>query len=152
MHRRRTRDRSADISSSWSVGLGRGLDLMKATFWNHAFPPHAHDFYVIEVVEAGTDEFRCGARTWLAKPGDIVVIGPGEVHTGRPGRGGPLCYRSLYPHADFLAELAEQVHGRRCELRFRAPVIADPPPPGGSPGPTPTWRAPARPWRWRPAS
>src|SRR5688572_17658084 len=105
MRSRHTRSQSADITSAWNVGLGRGLDLMKAIFWAHAFPPHAHDFYVIEVIEAGVDEFQCGSQTWLAKAGDIVVIAPGEVHTGRPGNGGPLCYRSLYPRGDFLADV-----------------------------------------------
>jgi AraC-like DNA-binding protein len=126
MRSRRTHGRSSDSSSTWNVGFGRGLELMKATFWAHAFPPHAHDYYVIEVIESGTDEFRCGSQAWRAVPGDVVVIGPGEVHTGRPGRGAPLCYRSFYPRGDFLAEIAEEVHGVRCEPRFPSPVISDP--------------------------
>jgi len=51
MRSRRTSSGSADISSAWHMGLGWGLDLMKATFWTHALPPHAHDYYMIEVIE-----------------------------------------------------------------------------------------------------
>src|SRR4051794_27686343 len=47
----------ADDSVAWHSDLGRGLDLMKATFLTHEFPPHSHDAYVVEVIEAGADEF-----------------------------------------------------------------------------------------------
>lgn len=108
-----------------ALDFGRGFDVMKATFQAHHFPPHAHDTYVVEVVEFGVDEFQCGAETCRATCGDIVVISPGEVHTGRPGPNGPLSYRSLYPRGELMADIVEQVHGRRWEPRFRSPVITD---------------------------
>jgi hypothetical protein len=119
--------RRADVSAAWHVDFGRGFDAMKATFQAHHFPPHAHDTYVIELIEFGVDEFQRGAQMWRAARGDIVVISPGEVHTGRPGQDRPLSYRSHYPRGELLADVVEHIHGRRWEPRFRSAVITDKP-------------------------
>jgi AraC-like DNA-binding protein len=60
-----------------------------------------------------------------AGPGSVVVLEPGEAHTGGPADPPDFTYRVMYPAAGLLAEglLAQ---GARRLPRFREPVIADP--------------------------
>lgn len=81
------------------------LELMRARFDTHVFPRHWHDTYVIEVVEQGVDEFSCNGSTHLAPAGSIVLINPGEVHTGASAGAIPLAYRSFYPTQELLSRL-----------------------------------------------
>lgn len=85
------------------------MEVMKAVFTGHAFPRHFHDTYVIEVVEEGADEFQCAGRQCLAIKGEIVVINPGEIHTGKPADDRTLRYRSFYPSAEAMTEISEEV-------------------------------------------
>src|SRR6185437_15278784 len=55
-----------------------------------------------------------------AGPGSVVVLEPGEAHTGGPADPPDFTYRVMYPAAGLLAQ------GARRLPRFREPVIADP--------------------------
>jgi AraC-like DNA-binding protein len=101
-----------------------GMEVMKAVFTGHAFPRHFHDTYVIEVVEEGADEFLCAGKKCLATKGEIVVINPGEVHTGKPADDRPLQYRSFYPSAEAMTEISEEV-GDGALPWFSSTVIRD---------------------------
>jgi hypothetical protein len=46
-----------------------GLDLLQARFTTYAFARHWHDYYVISLVEAGAQSFRCQRKTYLTPPG-----------------------------------------------------------------------------------
>jgi AraC-like DNA-binding protein len=60
----------------------------------------------------------------------VVVLEPGEAHTGAPADPPDFTYRVMYPAAGLLAEglLAEGLLAERMHRvpRFREPVIADP--------------------------
>lgn len=88
------------------VPLLRGMEVMSAAYRRHAFPPHSHETFVIELVESGSDEFVCAGRRYWTEPGDIVVLNPGEVHTGRPHGSRWLHYRSFYPTPELLDALS----------------------------------------------
>ncbi|MGX1370455.1 hypothetical protein RKD19_005814 [Streptomyces canus] len=86
--------------------LGRGgppLDLLTARFDKHVYAPHAHDEYTIGVCVGGSEiiDYRGGhIRTG---PGSIVVLAPGEMHTGGPGTATDgYAYRALYAEAPLL--------------------------------------------------
>jgi AraC-like DNA-binding protein len=83
-----------------------GLECMKATYREHAFPRHWHETFVIEVVEEGVDEFECRGVIHRASEGTIVLINPHVVHTGRSVGSSPLSYRSIYPAIDWWARVA----------------------------------------------
>nr|WP_145485072.1 MULTISPECIES: AraC family transcriptional regulator [Streptomyces] len=88
--------------------LGHGgppLDLLTASFRRHTYAPHAHDEYTIGVCVGGYEviDYRGGhIRTGA---GTIVVLDPGEMHTGGPGNATDgYAYRALYAAPSLLGE------------------------------------------------
>ncbi|MEV0171149.1 AraC family transcriptional regulator [Streptomyces sp. NPDC050803] len=99
---------------------GPPLDLLTARFTKHVYAPHAHEEYTIGVCVGGSEiiDYRGGhIRTG---PGSIVVLAPGEMHTGGPGNATDgYAYRALYAEPALLGEGAALPH-------FREPVLDDP--------------------------
>jgi AraC-like DNA-binding protein len=117
----------ADVTSMGQSEASGGLDLMLAVHRTHTFPRHFHDTYVVQVIEAGVDAFFCQGAFHEAGAGAVVCINPGEVHTGGPGYGQLLRYRSFYLHPHYLAEVASDLGcpgGRAPE--FHQCVISNP--------------------------
>jgi len=102
------------------------LQLMRAHYTTHVFPRHYHETYVIEVVRQGADEFFCDGKTYTATAGQIVLINPHEVHTGKSVGRRPLQYCSLYPTADMMRGIARQLPGFPDDLpMFARRVVED---------------------------
>ncbi|MFH9941207.1 helix-turn-helix domain-containing protein [Streptomyces murinus] len=84
---------------------GPPLDLLTASFQRHTYAPHAHDEYTIGVCVGGYEviDYRGGhIRTGA---GTIVVLDPGEMHTGGPGNATDgYAYRALYAEPSLLGE------------------------------------------------
>ncbi|MBJ7000862.1 MULTISPECIES: AraC family transcriptional regulator [Streptomyces] len=84
---------------------GPPLDLLTASFQQHTYAPHAHDEYTIGVCVGGYEviDYRGGhIRTGA---GTIVVLDPGEMHTGGPGNATDgYAYRALYAEPSLLGE------------------------------------------------
>ena len=118
---------SAREQALWTrTRLGRcgpPLDLLTARFDKHIYAPHAHDEYTIGVCVGGSEiiDYRGGhIRTG---PGSIVVLAPGEMHTGGPGNTTDgYAYRALYAAPTLLTD------GSADESlpHFRDPLLDDP--------------------------
>ncbi|HET6267133.1 MAG TPA: AraC family transcriptional regulator [Acidobacteriota bacterium] len=111
-------------SALWRIQSFGGMELLKAVTFNHEYPRHWHDTFVIEVVEGGANGFYCDGREYEAPEGSIILINPGAVHTGYPLGGNRLRYRSFYPSECILSELADLPSGTG--LRFTRHVLWDP--------------------------
>lgn len=74
-----------------------GVEHLHARYLTHSFAPHTHTGYVIAVVEAGVQAFRCRTASYHATPGHVIFINPGEVHTGRAGAEQGWLDRPFYP-------------------------------------------------------
>jgi AraC-like DNA-binding protein len=85
-------------------GFG-GLEFLSASTQTHYYPRHWHSTFVVEVVERGVNGVYCEGREYFAPEGSIILINPGEVHTGYPAGGQLLEYRSIYPKPERLSEL-----------------------------------------------
>jgi AraC-like DNA-binding protein len=100
---------------------GRPLDLLTARFDRHRYAPHAHDEFTIGVCVGGSEiiDYR-GGRIHTG-PGSIVVLAPGEMHTGGPAACDGYAYRALYAEPALLTEgtLGGDPH-------FREPLLDDP--------------------------
>lgn len=96
------------------------LDLLTARFDQHRYAPHYHEEFTVGVCVGGSEiiDYR-GGRLDVG-PGTIVVLAPGEVHTGGPGRQGGYAYRAMYPAPHLLAE------GTVTAPHFGDPVLHDP--------------------------
>jgi len=104
------------------------------------YAPHVHEEYAVGACTAGREVIRYRGELHYAGPGSVVVLEPGEAHTGGPADPPDFTYRVMYPAAGLLAEgllaeglLAEGLlaggrlaQGARQLPRFREPVIADP--------------------------
>lgn len=96
------------------------LDLLTARFDRHRYAPHTHEEFSIGICVQGASciDYRGGALT--VGEGSIVVLAPGEVHTGESAFGS-YAYRALYPAPALLTDgiLGGTPH-------FREPLLHDP--------------------------
>ena len=98
---------------------GQALDLLHARV-AEPYAPHVHEEYAVGACTAGREVIRYRGALHYAGPGSVVVLEPGEAHTGGPADPPDFTYRVMYPAAGLLAE------GLGRAPRFREPVIADP--------------------------
>ncbi|WP_060887446.1 helix-turn-helix domain-containing protein [Streptomyces caniscabiei] len=96
------------------------LDLLTARFDRHRYAPHTHEEFSIGICVQGASciDYRGGALT--VGEGSIVVLAPGEVHTGESAFGS-YAYRALYPAP---ALLTDGIVGGT--PHFREPLLHDP--------------------------
>lgn len=107
-----------------SVG---GLELLRARFVTHAFTPHTHETFAMGVIESGAERFTYRHAAHVAPTGSVVLINPGEVHTGASAMAGGWRYRMFYPAPALLAEMATEMTGHLRPVPFFAEaVVADP--------------------------
>ncbi|MFF5011776.1 AraC family transcriptional regulator [Streptomyces sp. NPDC001165] len=101
---------------------GPPLDLLTANFHRHTYAPHAHDEYTIGVCVGGSEVIDYRGGHIRTGPGTIVVLEPGEMHTGGPGTPTDgYAYRALYAEPSLLAD------GTAGALpHFREPLLEDP--------------------------
>ncbi len=103
----------------------QSMECMQATFVEHSFPRHAHDTYVIELVEEGIDRFFCKDAEHKAPAGSFVLINPLEVHTGNPSGPSALRYRSLYPTVEMMMEIQSQSKNHATIPVFTKTIVQD---------------------------
>jgi AraC-like DNA-binding protein len=102
---------------------GPPLDLLSARFDKHVYAPHAHDEFTVGVCFDGSEVIDYRGGHIRTGPGSIVVLAPGEMHTGGPGNAtGGYAYRALYAAP---ALLTDGTLGDRLP-HFREPLIDDP--------------------------
>jgi AraC-like DNA-binding protein len=98
---------------------GQRLDLLHARV-TEPFAPHLHEEYAVGACTAGREVIRYRGTLHYAGPGSVVVLEPGEAHTGGPADPPGFTYRVMYPGAGLLSEGAGRAP------RFREPIIDDP--------------------------
>lgn len=102
------------------------LELLRATYITHAFTRHTHEAYAIGVIERGAETFYYRNGTHVAPAGSIVVINPGEVHTGQALTEIGWSYRMLYPQVELVQKAARLAGNVRHTIPdFPKPVIYD---------------------------
>jgi AraC-like DNA-binding protein len=100
---------------------GPPLDLLTARFDRHVYAPHAHAEFTIGVCVGGSELIDYRGGHIRATPGSIVVLAPGEMHTGGPGNTTDgYAYRALYAAPALLTDgtLGGLPH-------FREPLLDD---------------------------
>lgn len=102
-----------------SPAQGQVLDLLHARV-AEPYAPHLHEEFSIGAVSRGTEAIRYRGALHYAGPGGVVILEPGEPHTGEPADPSGFVYRVMYPAADLLSD------GSAWKPRFRDPVVIDP--------------------------
>ncbi|HJP73649.1 MAG TPA: AraC family transcriptional regulator [Pseudonocardiaceae bacterium] len=109
--------------SRWTRVAGHGdlpLDLLDARFVHHRFAPHAHEEFSIGVCSEGVEVLDYRGGKWYASPGTVVILEPGEPHTGYSAVPEGFAYRAMYPAAALVAESG------LARPHFPVPIVADP--------------------------
>ena len=91
----------------WREELLYNIDFAFYTLTRHHFAKHFHNHFVIELVVEGEDLYYCRGNNYHATKNQIVLINPGEIHTGNTIENIPLKYFSLYPDLTALQKVAE---------------------------------------------
>ncbi|HEY0753871.1 MAG TPA: AraC family transcriptional regulator [Ktedonobacteraceae bacterium] len=111
----------------WRDATLDNLELLRATFITHAFVPHLHEGYAIGIVDKGGERFKYRKNMHVAPQGSIVVIHPGEMHTGEGLNREGWSYRMFYPEISLLQRAAFDVVEKQPGIPFFPnPVIDDP--------------------------
>ncbi|MER7486592.1 AraC family transcriptional regulator [Streptomyces sp. NPDC126497] len=101
---------------------GPPLDLLTARFSRHEYAPHAHEEFTVGVTVGGLETIAYRGGRIVSGPGSIVVLEPGEMHTGGPAAPEGYSYRALYAAP---ALLTDGTPGGGLP-HFRDPVLDDP--------------------------
>ncbi len=102
------------------------VEALHARFVSHRYPRHVHDYFVIGLVESGTQSYWYRGAQHITPAGQIFLVNPDEPHTGEAAAPEGYVYRTLYPHTDYLARVAEDVGNRPSLPFFKGAVLCDP--------------------------
>lgn len=102
------------------------LELLDAFYTRQVFAPHFHEEYVVNTVHWGAQSYHWRGGNHVAGPGALILINPGEVHTGRSAHDAGWGYHGYYPSAQLIQGLASQMAGRPVQPFFRDTVVYDP--------------------------
>lgn len=105
--------------------LGK-LELLHATYITHTFTRHIHEGFAIGIIERGAESFYYRGAEHIAAAGSVVVINPGEVHTGQAVTEAGWTYRMLYPEVALVQRAMVELTGRPTDIPdFSSPVFRD---------------------------
>ena len=106
---------------------GPGVDLLEAAFEHHVYDRHSHDTLAIGVTLRGVQRFWCRGSTHDSRPGDVIIIDPGDVHDGRSGSHGGYAYRMIYIDQATVRTVVDEVFERTMEsLTTDSPLLHNP--------------------------
>lgn len=101
------------------------LDVLRATHLRQRFAPHMHDYWAIGIIEAGCNRLRYRGREYVAGAGALVVIPPGEMHTGEPMTADGWSYRMMYPSIALVHACLDTTRDLPSLGLFPRPVLED---------------------------
>jgi len=115
----------------WRDGsVAGGLELLRASCFDYRYPAHFHEEFVIAAFARGAQRHRVSRYEGVAEAGTLMIIQPGEVHTGEAAerdRGWDYC--AFYPTTALLQHIADDVLGGQggidfgCEILRHDPVV-----------------------------
>lgn len=81
------------------------LELYQAACIKQGFPFHMHEYYVFCFIEKGLQSFSCRKKEkYLTPPGGLIILNPGDAHTGEPADEYGFEYRAVYPKISHMQE------------------------------------------------
>lgn len=115
-----------DSARVWNAPDLDNLSFFRAHILKYAFKRHVHDYFVIGLIEAGMQKFEYRRDTHYTPPTGVIILNPGEPHTGEAGGDDGFAYRAFYPEAEAMQQVASEVAGRTVDVPFFGqPVIHD---------------------------
>lgn len=121
----RTAAGGGDFARLWREARFDGMECLNARFQRHSYAPHTHETYVVGVITAGTELYRCRGTERVARAGQVVVLDPEILHDGRPAADG-YAYRMFYPSVTLFEQAMADALGRPAAPHFSAMELDDP--------------------------
>lgn len=125
----KTKDSNRPTARLWRSPVEPALELARIEYEDFCFEPHFHEHYVIMLMEKGVNLGRRGTNAYDVLPGEMLVIQPGETHTGSSFAGKALRYLAFYPDPASLARWLDGIEpGTRVpdfHLKYRDPRLSD---------------------------
>jgi AraC-like DNA-binding protein len=116
-----------DQAIIWHQPFLDGISFIRATYVEHVFPRHTHEYFAIGVIEHGLQQFSLGRQVYRTPPGGMFIVNPGEVHTGESATRYGFTYRTFYPSLTALECVSQEIAERARPFPFfTQPVIDDP--------------------------
>lgn len=114
---------AAALETRW----GTRIEVQRTLYRTHRFPRHFHDTYTIGLGLLGHGTIWYRGRDHARTARDVVIIPPGEVHTGGVTRGAPmLSYMAVYLPPDVFRACADAEGVDHVESSdYGAPVVRD---------------------------
>ncbi|MEU2721548.1 AraC family ligand binding domain-containing protein [Streptomyces smyrnaeus] len=112
-------------SRLWTAPSTPQVELFSARFERFAFDRHSHEQLSVGVIERGAEGLHLQGGTVVIPAGQLVVLNPGQVHTGFAAQDAGWQYRMFYFDTDMVAELARERLGTR-EVWFPQTALRDP--------------------------
>ncbi|WP_192800940.1 AraC family transcriptional regulator [Brucella tritici] len=89
-----------------------GMDILQARCRTYRYDAHSHDFFVVAAFSAGAQKHRIARTHGIAVPGTVMIIPPGEMHTGESAkRHVGWDYSAFYPSVSSLDQLTDSLFG-----------------------------------------
>ncbi|WP_258130629.1 helix-turn-helix transcriptional regulator [Achromobacter anxifer] len=107
----------------WHCGAGLPGDVLIADLRAYRYAPHFHDAWSIGAIAQGRCTFTVHGEPQAAGEGELVVIAPGQVHTGGTSNA-PLAYRMAYIDPAWFSDHESALYVDGAALA--GPVIRDP--------------------------
>ncbi len=87
------------------------VSCLQAHYTVSAYPRHSHDYYVVAVVDSGLQSFSHNDSKYYTPPDGLILLNPGEVHTGEAADEHGFVYRALYPTVEHMQHAAAELGG-----------------------------------------
>jgi AraC-like DNA-binding protein len=102
------------------------LEVLHARFVEHRFARHSHEYFVVSYIEEGVQAYHYRQARHVTPAGQMFLVNAGEPHTGEPASEQGYVYRTMYPRASLLQQVAAEVTGSHTLHLFDEAVIDDP--------------------------
>lgn len=96
-------------------GMARRLgdvEFLSAHFTGHRFAPHSHPVFAVGAVRSGACRIWHRDVSYLARPGDLVLVNPGAPHSADPAAGQAWDYCAIYFSGDCARRTGRRVPAR----------------------------------------
>ncbi|MFZ5898195.1 MAG: AraC family transcriptional regulator [Bacillota bacterium] len=107
----------------WNANLN--VETFHAFYLKHAYPVHMHDYYVICLIEKGLQSFSHRGSKYETPPGGLVLLNPGDAHTGEPANDAGFEYRAIYLTTAHMQNAVVELTGRCQDSPFFVNIRVD---------------------------
>lgn len=116
-----------EYTKFWRDASYDNMELLHANFITHTFTRHYHEEYVVGVIERNAYEFYHRGGMQTISEGEIVLINPGEIHSGRPLYDSGWTYRVFYPTVTLMRRIACEMTGKPWDMPYFPDSVVDDP-------------------------